>query len=430
MYKPLKHLFTGLIILLTISSAGAQSRTYSTFSRYGFGELNTRGLGINDAMGGSGIGIRTNDRLNILNPASYTAMDSMSFFFDVGLSSNTQTISNSLESNTFSDINFDYFTLGFPVSQKVALTVGVRPAAQAGYNYESPGKITEPSLNTAIGAGNFTNLYGGIGIKVTPQLSIGADASFWFGDIYHKSYVDFIESQAGPSYGIKNEHTISSLLLDFGMQYTKPLTENQSLTIGVVFSPQMPLNGQTSLLTANGNQFGTEKILFTTNDTIQEKTKEIDWADANFKMPAKFGFGLSYQIKDKLILAADYSMTQWGSVDFPDDVTVTADASKLAFGAEWIPNQRTGTKYYQRIHYRTGIHYNNDYLKFGGNQLKDFGVSFGLGLPLGRSKTSINIGYEYGQKGTFEADALKETYQRISFSMNMHEAWFFKRKIE
>ena len=367
MYKPLRHLFTGLVILLTISSASAHARTYSTFSRYGLGELNSRGLGIYEAMGGFGIDIKANN-LNILVPASYTTMNSMSFFFDVGLSNNTQTISNSLGSQTFSDINFDYFALGFPVSQQMALTVGVRPAAQAGYNYESPGKITEPSLDTAIGGGNFTYLYGGIGIKATPQLSVGAHASFWVGDIDHKSYINFTECQDEPSYGIKNEHSISSLLFDFGMQYTKPLADNQSLTVGVIFSPRMSLNGQSSILTANDNLFGTEEILFTTNNTIQEKTKEIDWVDANFKMPAKFGFGLSYQKKD---LAADYSMTQGGSFDFPDEVTETADASKLAFGTEWIPNKKTGTKYYQHIQYRTGIHYNNDYLKFEGNQLKN-----------------------------------------------------------
>jgi len=49
-------------------------------------------------------------------------------------------------------------------------------------------------------------------------------------------------------------------------------------------------------------------------------------------------------------------------------------------------------------------------------------------LPLRRSKTSINIGYEYGNRGTFEKDAHKEVYQRISLSLTMHEFWFIKRK--
>ncbi|HBG87802.1 MAG TPA: hypothetical protein DDW62_09665, partial [Marinilabiliaceae bacterium] len=105
-------------------------------------------------------------------------------------------------------------------------------------------------------------------------------------------------------------------------------------------------------------------------------------------------------------------------------------ATYTALGAEFIPNERTGTKYFHRIRYRAGLHYKADYIKLNGYQVKDFGMSFGLGLPLGRSKTSVNLGYQYGKIGTSEKNQLKESYNRFTLSFTMHEAWFFKRKFD
>jgi hypothetical protein len=113
-----------------------------------------------------------------------------------------------------------------------------------------------------------------------------------------------------------------------------------------------------------------------------------------------------------------------------DEITQTTNATFYNFGAEWIPNERTGTKYLQRVRYRAGFNYTEDYIKINGYQLKELGMSFGLGLPLKRSNTSVNLAYEYGRKGTAEATQMKEAYHRISLNFTMHEFWFYKRKFD
>jgi hypothetical protein len=63
----------------------AQSGTNSPYSQYGFGELTEQSTGFNRGMNGVGIGYREHNQVNFLNPASYSAVDSMSFIFDVGI---------------------------------------------------------------------------------------------------------------------------------------------------------------------------------------------------------------------------------------------------------------------------------------------------------------------------------------------------------
>jgi hypothetical protein len=429
MCRKVKYLLTGLLILLTVGTTTSQIRTYSPYSRYGLGEFSPNGFGRNSAMGGTGIGVRTNQHLNSLNPASYSAIDSMSFFFETGVSGKIQVLQSGSNSQTFSDMNLDYFAFGFPVSRNVSLSFGLKPAANAGYEFEIIQNLnSEPNLYTAKGAGNISSVYGGLSYKISSQLSVGAHASFWFGDLRHFAYQEFLTDRAALKYGMLSEHRANSFILDFGIQNTIPLGTDQKLVLGAVFRPTTNIGGESSFLLARGDFYDTQGSLFTTNDTIE--SFYTNWRGSSFDLPMSMGVGASYIINNKLTLAADYMTQLWSDTQFPDSYTETANTSLFAFGAEFIPNERTGLKYFQRIRYRAGLRYHEDYIKYNGSQIKDLGMSFGLGLPLGRSNTSINLGFEYGNKGTGESGDLKETYGRFTLNFTLHELWFAKRRFE
>lgn len=429
MYRPFSLIIIVLFSLISITKITAQNRTYSPYSRYGLGELVEPGYNWNNSMGGVGIGVAASDRLNNLNPSSYSSIDSLSFYFDIGLSGNIQNFSSSGSSKTFADTNFDYLTFGFPLHKRVGLSLGVKPAAQSGYKFQAINEGSESSIQTSSGFGNITSVYGGLGYNIFYNLSLGVNLSYWFGDVYHKTYIHFPADSKSQIFGIKNEHTMSALLYDFGAQYTLKLSDKQSITIGATYTPEIKVNGTTERLTAHGTVTGLEKELFTYNNIIESQTDTTAWEDTNFKFPSKIGGGISYTIKDKLLVAADYSIANWGSVTFPDNgITKTVDASKLSLGVEWTPNERTGRKYVERIKYRAGFSHATEYVTINGYQLNNTKINVGFGLPLSRTKTSINIGYSLGMRGTTMPNGLRETYHSISLGVFMHEVWFYKRK--
>jgi hypothetical protein len=42
----------------------------------------------------------------------------------------------------------------------------------------------------------------------------------------------------------------------------------------------------------------------------------------------------------------------------------------------------------------------------------------------------MNIGYEYGKRGTTNAGLIQENYSNITISLSLNDKWFLKRKID
>ena len=80
-----KRLISALIILTFTGLTIAQTSTNSPYTRYGFGSLADQGFGNSKAMGGIAYGLRNGYQINASNPASYTAVDSLTFLFDAGM---------------------------------------------------------------------------------------------------------------------------------------------------------------------------------------------------------------------------------------------------------------------------------------------------------------------------------------------------------
>ena len=57
----------------------------------------------------------------------------------------------------------------------------------------------------------------------------------------------------------------------------------------------------------------------------------------------------------------------------------------ILFGAEYIPDKFSNYSYLKRIEYRIGGHIEDNYLIINGEQVKEYGVSVGIGLPMRRT---------------------------------------------
>jgi hypothetical protein len=69
-------------------------------------------------------------------------------------------------------------------------------------------------------------------------------------------------------------------------------------------------------------------------------------------------------------------------------------------------------------------------MKFRNENIKDYGMSFGLGLPFRNSGSIININYELGRRGTLNNGLIQENYQYLYISLTLRDFWFVKSKID
>ena len=183
---------TLLVLLLTILSGAkvAQNNTNSRYRRYGYGQLADQGSGNSKAMGGIAYGLRDKYQTNFANPASYTAVDSLTFMFDGGISMQNTNFSDGTVKKNAKNSSFDYITMQFRLSKWGAMSIGLLPYSNVGYTMASYQENTEYPENSAsttyAGEGGLHQLYLGAGFKIFKNLSVGANISYLWGDITHK----------------------------------------------------------------------------------------------------------------------------------------------------------------------------------------------------------------------------------------------------
>ena len=132
------------------------------------------------------------------------------------------------------------------------------------------------------------------------------------------------------------------------------------------------------------------------------------------------------------MLAVDYKVSNWGAIESNDDLYTYQSNSSFAFGAQFIP-KHDGSNYLQRVAYRVGSRYSNSYLTINEVDFSEYGITFGIGLPVRRAENSyprLNLGFEYGNKGTTEAGLIQEKFFNMNVGVTINATWFRKRKYD
>ncbi len=124
---------TAMIALFTLSAAAQD--TGSAYSRLGYGLLRNNATSMQRQMGSVGYAMRSGRQINVLNPASYAAIDSMTFLFDMGIDfSSTSMAEGSVKENRLGG-GLDYITMQFPLGKYMGGSVGLVPFSSVGYSF-------------------------------------------------------------------------------------------------------------------------------------------------------------------------------------------------------------------------------------------------------------------------------------------------------
>ena len=414
-----------LVMFPALLFAQFNNNTSSPYSRYGLGELHSYSFGRSTAMGGASIASRNNQQINLANPASYDAIDSLGFMFEFGIDSKASNFKNDVGSAYASDVNFQYFAMNFQISNRIGTSLGLLPFTDVGYNVVVNEDIANTgNVNTTYyGAGTISNAFLGVAVQPFRFLSLGANLNYFFGMLNRNAEVVFLD--ASDFYNLQQYTTlrVSEFSFDFGAQATIPLKNKSSVIVGVIFENNPKYNAFYSDITqknlASGSAIDQDTLFY-----AEEKKGIVEF-------PVTYGFGLSYVKENKLEINADYYHQSWSDAKFLGSKSdFLTDLDKFAIGAEWIPDKFSIKSFTSRIAYRVGFKYEQTYLMFNNRQINDFGITFGIGLPVYRSKSTVNVAAEIGKKGTTEENLVLENYVRLNLMVNLYDLWFIKRRFD
>jgi len=408
------------LLLLMASAAMAQNNTNSPYTRYGYGQLTEPGSANTKAMGGTAYALRDKYHVNFANPASYSAVDSLTFIFDGGIGLQNTNFSNGKVKTNAHNSSIDYLTMQFRVAKWCGISLGLLPYSNVGYNFgEYQENVEYPDNSTTVtysGEGGLHQAYLGAGFKLFKNLSIGANFSYLWGDITRTRAQSFIANAEANALTTTTNLSVRSYKLDLGMQYTHRIGKKHELTLGAVYSPGHDLNNSAYVQDVLGSSSTTASI------------QVVDTAVV-CGIPTTWGIGLAYTFDKRLTLAADVMIQKWTDVSYWSEKNVFCDRTRFSFGAEYIPNP-VGRSYLSHVKYRMGAYYSNPYYKIEGERAaKEYGVSAGFGLPIPHTRSYISLSAQYvrtqGNKATF----LDENTLRICVGITFNEVWFQKNKV-
>jgi hypothetical protein len=428
----IKKIIFFLTVVITAQSFSQRS-TSSPYSYFGVGEeFGTRTVE-QISMGSIGAAYSSNRYLNFVNPASLSELRYATYVF--GVLNNDLTIKDATTSQSSNSTNLSYFSFAFPITKKMAVVFGMQPTSSVGYSLintitNDDGDAIE--ITQFSGSGDVNRIYGGFGLKLFKGFSVGIETDFLFGNIQN----NVLNLREGNSLASKNveDSNVRGASVKIGAQYKTTITKDLNLHMGASFklSNNLKSTGTENLYSLEIDASGFEAP----SDTIFSGP-----LNANLERPRETILGLGLGKTNKWYAALNYKMQDaiiaTGYFDNSAQSFQYGDSNRLSAGGYFIPKINSITSYWQRVTYRAGVKLEKLGLLVNGTSdsnsftsIDDFGISFGLGLPLGNRLSNLNVGFEYGKKGTTSNGLLEENYFNFRLSLSLNDVWFKQRKID
>ena len=421
-----RSVFFTILWISGFTSAFSQA-TRSPFSALGIGDRYSNALAPNQGMGGAGVANPQYWYLNNINPAllvynNFTVLEG-------GIIGEGRTIKGSeSQPEKNSGANINYFAVGLPVKPgKWTASVGLMP-----YSFMKSEVFYTQSI---LGSPNTVNVVesanGGInqaylsnGFRVYKNLNAGIKVMYLFSSL-ERDFRNTLSttSQTYPFISSVSEQTyFNDINLSGGLSYridSLGRKKNKFFTLGMTYEANSKIR----------TEFTRKLTRYSATGSLLDSLT-LSKLSGSTSIPGSFAFGVSYGRPGYWSVAADATYLDYTTLrDFQDQRMDGRAAWKYAAGAEFTPEPTSIGNYLKRMTYRTGVSYEELPYSVNGRAVKDFGITFGLSMPVGRF-SNLNFGAKWGKRGDLKTTTIEENYFKLYFGVTFNDQWFIKRKFD
>ena len=458
-----------VLALLVFSHLSAQEN--SPFSRYGLGDIYPSQSIASRGMGGIAAAYVSDQAVNSVNPASYSAMRYVKVFggsrgalvsYDFGFSIDNRTLRSADPSSSYKSVNLipSYVQLGIPISPKayaknrgVGLVFGLKQYSRINYSVQQ--NVFYDSTHTKQtlyeGTGGLNQFYFGLA-KRWGNFSIGFNAGYEFGKKAISTKILFLKDSVNSLNYYKSNSYINAdywgVFLTPGISYNIKLHEVKSkignykeayfLRLGASGTLEQKLKANTTKRSetytydANGSTVPIDSIFEATNvlgNVIIPTTYT-----AGFMLSKKYVIG-NDAVATKWSFGADYAVGDWKNFKYYDlHESQLQNSWMFRAGGEFVPSLLS-TGLLNRATYRAGFYTGRDYANADGNGYKVKAITFGIGFNLKKwsnydnQSTLINTAFEFGKRGS-AVNNITENFFKLSLGLSLSDLWFTRRKYD
>jgi hypothetical protein len=420
-----------VVSLMLIASIGtAQKNNTSAYSFFGIGDKNSSSSVEHLSMGGVGVAMGSPNNLNISNPAAAATL----FFtnYALGVEGSQIAIKDDSGKENAASAYLRYLTLGFPLGSKAGMYFGITPNSSVGYSllaneYDVNDEVIEASLYEGDGGSN--RVFAGFGVTLFKGFRVGLEGSYVFGKIENSVTNQILDVALATRH--KTSSTLKGTAMKAGFQLDVPLKNDLFFHAGSSFELESEIDteGQQYLYSLLLGNFESPRDTILNQETI-----------GILRSPLRSNIGVGLGKQNRWFVGADLSFQEAleleGAVLNSYNKINYEKYTKFAVGGYFIPDYNSITSYWNRVVYRAGIRMEQSGLQvdpsgLGTNftTIKDFGISFGVGLPMKNAISSLNLGVELGKRGKATGGLVQENYINFRLSLSLGDKWFKKLEI-
>lgn len=419
-----KHLITSFVLLGFI--ANAQQVGNSPYAAFGIGDIKYDNSIENATMGGISTAYISDfgNTFNFKNPAANGNLiltsirlegTSESNFFK----SNYNNISGSKKQSTY----LSNISIAFPLSKKVKMGIGYQPYSSKSYDILRSEKAENGTVkgNHFEGEGTINTLQTALSYNITKEISVGLRTNYYFGNIQDLNELTY--SNVELINGHEVNYNVSHFNFTLGAVYQKKFLDDRQITIGGTTTFGKSANFDSKYI--NSTYYYTKQNQKSNENIIEEKTQK---ADGLFPMETSLGFG--YGENSRWFLGTQIDYKQGKNIAFYGRDVNYKNSLRYAVGGWFIPNINNFRNYLSRITYRYGAFYEKGSLHLNGKNINEFGLSFGATLPFKNRMSGLDVGVEFGKRGTIKNDLIRQNFINLRVGLNFADKWFRKRKYD
>ncbi len=408
----------------------------SPYSRFGLGEVSRPAFIAAKGMGGLGAAYRDPLHINMVNPASYSSLALTTF--EGGLNFVNKKLKDGTSNNNYStgDAFLDYLALGFPVAKNAGASFGIVPYSRVNYSFSSArnDSILGDSRKIYNGNGRVYQLYGGGGYRLfgadtsKHALSLGFNVAYLFGRVERDDFQQFSDRTFYNS-RINATNRISNMVLNIGAQHRIMFNQEYSMVIGayslfpVLSRSKEDITWDRYVVLSGGIE---------TVDTVYQN----NYLREDLKIPGEYGVGATLMKRNKFAVGGEFKYNLWSKTESISDDATLSDSWEVRIGTELRP--RYSQSFVKRSAYRLGGFYNNGHITIGEQRIREYGMTFGFGLPKKMDQESLitkfiwelNFTLEAGSRGTLNNGLIRETFIVAYLGFTLNDKWFVKRKYD
>lgn len=381
----------------------------SAYTMFGIGDLTYFPSVRSAGMGYTGIGLPSQGSINALSPAAWSRINRVRVDANALYEGITTSDASAKLYQARGLFNGVHFAIPISPANGFVFVAGVSPFSRIAYNTSSTSAQSgvDYRLND-IGSGGLTK--GQVGFSYAPfdDLALGASVNYLFGKIStQRTLIPLSSGISGATLFIEQENrgttfTFSTIFTGLG-RLSEAL---RPLSLGFVMTTQ-----------GNLSYDMTKRVEFVAEaDTTQSDEQELT-------LPVAYGFGAAYQLSDRWLFAADYSMQAWSKARANGlPLLNIRNSSRFGFGIEKVP-LKDASSWWDKLAYRLGFVYEATYYRVNGEPINMWAVTGGVTMPVS-GETRFNVGIEYGQRGIQQLPLVKDRIIRVSFALSFAELWF------